>query len=57
MFDAMHVHRVMNKTHVESLETSSDKRFRVTKCSDCVVIFEIRHVESFELGDSLGSAI
>jgi hypothetical protein len=53
----MHVHRVKDKTHFESLETSSDKRFCGTKCFDSLVIFEVRHVESFQLGDSLGSSI
>ena len=53
----MHVNRVKNKTHVKILETFSDNRFCVTKCPDCFMIFEVRHVEIFELGDSLGSTI
>jgi hypothetical protein len=54
MYDAMHAHRVKNKTHSERLETFFDKRFCGTKCFDRFVIFEVRHVESFKLGDSLG---
>jgi hypothetical protein len=55
MFDAMHEYRVNNKTHVERFETFSNMRFCGTKCLDCVVFFEVRHVESFDVGDSLGS--
>jgi hypothetical protein len=51
----MHVHRVKDKTHVKRFETSFDKRFCVTKCFDCAVIFEVIHVEISKVGDSLGS--